>query len=164
MKTKMLVLVLICVLLIASLFACGTTENFTKISEIEEGSRIFEVNYDRVDYDRGDKFWAPDKQKVFYSGITDTLKEYIGDRYGFDAPEMTTAELFDALKGDKSITQELFGEMKDLFETADFVKFAKHIVSNEDNARALPTAVRFVTSTYQAEIEEEAGGEEAAGE
>lgn len=117
-----------------------------------------------LDKYRGEKYWAPEKQKAFYSGITDALKIYIDDRFSVDAPEMTTAELFDALKGSQDITPDLYGELKDLFETADFVKFAKHIVSNEDNARALPTAVRFVTSTYQAEIEEETSGEEAASE
>lgn len=104
---------------------------------------------------RGDKFWAPDKQKAFYSGITDALKTYIEDRFGVDAPEMTTAELFDALKGAEDLPAELREELRGVFECADFVKFAKHTASDEDNARALPTAVRFVTSTYQTVLEEE---------
>lgn len=104
---------------------------------------------------RGDKYWAPEKQKLFYSGITDTLKTYMDERFGVDAPEMTTAELFDALKGNSDITPELFGELKEMFERADFVKFAKYTAGDEDNAKALPLAVRFVTSTYQAELEEE---------
>ena len=104
---------------------------------------------------RGDKFWAPEKQKMFYSGITDTLKNYIDDRFGVDAPEMTTAELFDALKDNRDLTPELYSELKELFERADFVKFAKYTAPDEDNAKALPLAVRFVTSTYQSEIEEE---------
>lgn len=108
-----------------------------------------------LDKFRSDKYWAPEKQKAFYSGITDTLKEYIGDRYGVDAPEMTTAELFDSLKNEKSITPELYNDTRDLFERADFVKFAKHTASEEENAAALPVAVRFVTSTYQTELEEE---------
>ena len=103
---------------------------------------------------RGDKFWAPDKQKAFYSGITDALKTYIEDRFGVDAPEMTTAELFDALKGAEDLPAELREELRGVFECADFVKFAKH-TAYEDNARALPTAVRFVTSTYQTVLEEE---------
>ena len=115
-----------------------------------------------LDKYRSDKFWAPEKQKAFYSGITDTLKFYMDDRFGVDAPEMTTAELFDALKGDKDITPEMFNDLKDLFERADFVKFAKHVASDEENAGALPLAVRFVTTTYQADIEKEAGGQEAA--
>ncbi len=104
---------------------------------------------------RGDKFWAPDKQKSYYSGITDALKNYIEDRFGVDAPEMTTAELFDALKQAEDLPAELREELRELFECADFVKFAKHTASQEENARALPTAVRFVTSTYQTVLEEE---------
>ena len=104
---------------------------------------------------RGDKFWAPDKQKAYYSGITDALKTYIEDRFGVDAPEMTTAELFDALKQAEDLPADLREELRGVFECADFVKFAKHTASDEDNARALPTAVRFVTSTYQTVLEEE---------
>ena len=104
---------------------------------------------------RGDKFWAPDKQKSYYSGITDALKNYIEDRFGVDAPEMTTAELFDALRQVEDLPAELREELREVFECADFVKFAKHTASDEDNARALPTAVRFVTSTYQTVLEEE---------
>ena len=104
---------------------------------------------------RGDKFWAPDKQKSYYSGITDALKNYIEDRFGVDAPEMTTAELFEALKQAEDLPADLREELREVFECADFVKFAKHTASQEENARALPTAVRFVTSTYQTVLEEE---------
>ncbi|MCR5560337.1 MAG: hypothetical protein K6F58_00765 [Bacteroidales bacterium] len=110
-----------------------------------------------LDRYRGDRFWAPDKQKAFYSGVTDTLKEYMDAEFGVDAPEMTTAELFEALKGREDITPEMFGRLKGLFETADFVKFAKMTVPPEDNAGVLPTAVKFVTDTYQRQLE----GEEA---
>lgn len=111
-----------------------------------------------LDKYRGDKFWAPEKQKIFYSGITDALKNYIDGRFGVDAPEMTTAELFDALKNNGELTPEMFSELKELFENADFVKFAKAVLPDETNAKALPLAVRFVTTTYQSEIQE--GGEQ----
>ena len=110
-----------------------------------------------LDRYRGDKFWAPDKQKTFYSGVTDTLKEYMDAEFGVDAPEMTTAELFAALKGREDITPEMYDRLKGLFETADFVKFAKMTVPPEENAGVLPTAVKFVTETYQKQLE----GEEA---
>ena len=111
---------------------------------------------------RSDKFWAPEKQKSFYSGITDTLKTYMDDRFGMDAPEMTTAELFNALKGEEDITPQMLAELRELFERADFVKFAKHVATDEENAGVLPLAVGFVTSTHQAELEKEAAtGEEA---
>ncbi len=113
----------------------------------------------KLDKYRGSKMWAPEQQKAFYSGLTDVMREYMAARYEFGAMEMTTAEIFDEMKS-KDAPKELQEELKDLFERADFVKFAKFTASDEDNARALPTAVKFVTETYQAEIEaEEKGGQ-----
>ena len=108
----------------------------------------------KLDQYRGSKMWAPEKQKGFYSGVTDTLREYISERYGIGAMEMTTAEIFDEM-GSKDVPKELLNETKDLFDRADFVKFAKYVASDEDNASTLPVAVRFVTETYQAEVESE---------
>ena len=108
----------------------------------------------KLDKYRGNALWAPEKQKVFYSGITDTLREYIADRYGIGAMEMTTAEIFNDMKNTDA-PADLLEELKELFERADFVKFAKFTASDEDNAKALPSAVRFVTSTYQTELEDE---------
>ena len=87
--------------------------------------------------------------------MTDALREYMADRYGVSALERTTAEIFDDLK-QTDIPKDLYDEMKQLFEVSDFVKFAKLTVPDEDNAKVVPAAVRFVTSTYQTEIDEEA--------
>ena len=95
--------------------------------------------------------WAADKQKAFYSGVTDALREYISARYGISAMEMTTAEIFRDMKSTDA-PEDLLKEMKELFERADFVKFAKFVASDEENASVLPVAVRFVTETYQTEI------------
>ncbi len=108
----------------------------------------------KLDRLRSNKYWAPEMQKAYYSGITDALREYIAARYDVDAMEMTTSEIFTDLKG-SDIPKDLFDETKTLFETADFVKFAKALASQEENAAALPTAVRFVTTTYQSELEED---------
>ena len=108
-----------------------------------------------LDKFRGSKYWAPEKQKIFYSGITDALRAYIAARYEVSAMEKTTAEIFTDLKK-TDIPASLYDEMKELFETSDFVKFAKLTVSDEDNAKAVPAAVRFVTETYQTEIDKEA--------
>lgn len=105
-----------------------------------------------LDKYRGKAMWVPEKQKAFYSGITDAIREYISSRYDIGAMEMTTSEIFEDMKKTDA-PKELLDEMKELFERADFVKFAKYIASDEDNAAALPAAVRFVTSTYQADVE-----------
>jgi len=129
--------------------------------EEEEGRRkdpAHIIALRKLDKWRGDKYWEADKQKLFYSGVTDALREYIDARYGVSAMEMTTQEIFNSLKGE-DIPQDLLAELKDLFERADFVKFAKHAADREENAATVPTAVRFVTTTYQADVEDEATGE-----
>ena len=70
------------------------------------------------------------------------------------ALEQTSAEMFRDLQ-DKDIDPALTGQLKDLFTTADFVKFAKHTASDQENENAIPTAIRFVNETYMKEIEKE---------
>lgn len=113
----------------------------------------------KLDKYRGDKYWQPEKQKIFYSGITDVMREYIAARYDFGAMEMTTAEIFFVLKPKfkdcPKSQQELLKQLEELFVTADYVKFAKHISDDTENAAVLPTAVKFVSETYQADLENE---------
>lgn len=122
--------------------------------EEEAAEPAYIIALKKLEHFRGDKYWAPEKQKVFYSGITDALREYIVDRFGVEAMEMTTAEIFAGLK-DQDIPKDIYSEMKALFERADFVKFAKSVATDEENAAALPSAVRFVTATYQAQLDSE---------
>ena len=132
-------------------------ERKTKENEVKEPAHIRALR--KLDKFRGDKFWKPENQKTFYSGVTDALREYMAARYGVGALEMTTAEIFEDLKG-ADIPQELYEEMKTLFERADFVKFAKFTATDEENAQVLPQAVRFVTATYEQEIAGGAGNDE----
>lgn len=111
-----------------------------------------------LDKFRGKEMWAPDKQKAFYSGVTDALREYISERYDIGAMEMTTSELFEDMKKTDA-PAELLAKVKQLFELADFVKFAKFVASDEENAAALPLAVGFVTQTYQTLVESEQDSE-----
>ncbi len=131
-----------------------------KSSEPESADPPHVVALRKLDRYRGEKFWAPEKQKIFYSGITDALREYMAARYGIDAMEMTTGEIFSSLSpGD--MPEGLFEEMHALFRTADLVKFAKAFATDGENAAALPSAVRFVTATYQDQLaSEEKGGAE----
>lgn len=103
---------------------------------------------------RSQKLWQNGKQKQFYSAVTDALRLYMEGRYEIPAMERTTAEIFASLK-DKDIDEHLLDQVKELFTTADFVKFAKHVAPDEENEEAIPTAVRFVNSTYMQQVEAE---------
>ncbi len=107
-----------------------------------------------LDKIRGKQLWQNHRQKQFYTEVTDTLRQYMAAFYEVPALEQTTAEIFDSLK-DKKIEPRLFAEVKELFERADFVKFAKHSATDAENEETLPTAVRFVNDTFLQRMEEE---------
>ena len=108
----------------------------------------------KLDALRGQEHWAPERQKQFWSSVTDILREYIASRYGVPAPEMTSREIMEALCS-LNVGESLGEGLDRLFGTAGYVKFAKHTAPSEDNASAVPMAVRFVTETYREEIEQE---------
>ena len=143
----MVIIVCICIWMIANPKSLsGSTSEVAR-----EPAHIVALR--KLDAFRSNALWVPEKQKSFYTGVTDALREYISRRYGVSAMEMTTAELFAAVTSVEDFPADMLDGLKSLFETADFVKFAKYVASDEDNASAVPLAVRFVTQTYQSELE-----------
>lgn len=85
-----------------------------------------------------------DDLKDYYTMLTDTLRQYMESRFGFSAMEMTTAEIVERLKQEDP---KKLNELKELFETADLVKFAKHETQSNENDRNLLAAIDFVNET-----------------
>lgn len=83
-------------------------------------------------------------QKEYYTRLTDALRKYMEERFGFSAMEMTTSEIIDRLRQED---QQKVEELKELFETADLVKFARHETMINENDRNLVAAVDFINST-----------------
>lgn len=101
---------------------------------------------------RNEKLWQNNKEKQYYTAITDTLRQYIDSRFHVQTMERTSKEILDSLS-DKTIQANEYNELKDLFEISDLVKFAKYSPSSDENERAIPSAVRFVNSTFMQELE-----------
>ena len=91
-------------------------------------------------------------QKAYHTQLTDTLRQYINERFGFNAMEMTSTEIIARLQqsGDKTMIDELSG----LFQTADLVKFAKYPASLAESDRALLQAADYIRTT-QEEVNED---------
>ena len=102
---------------------------------------------------RTDKLWQSGKDKLFYTGVTDAVREYIEKRYSVRAMEQTSAEIMDSLK-DKKIDDKILGDLESMFSTSDLVKFAKHSPGAEENEKAIPAAVNFVNFAYMQQLSE----------
>lgn len=94
-----------------------------------------------------ERTWSNENAKEYYTKLTDTLRVYIKDRFGFNATEMTSSEIIDQLINHKD--KEAVKELKELFQTADLVKFAKHLpLINEKDANLL-SAIDFINETKE---------------
>lgn len=96
-------------------------------------------------------------QKEYYTRLTDTLRLYLEERFGFSAMEMTTREIIERLQNEDPMK---VAELRELFETADLVKFAKYSTLINENDRNLVSAVDFINSTKTEEVVEEKREEE----
>ncbi len=88
---------------------------------------------------------SQETQKAYYTQLTNTLREYIVSRFGFNAMEMTSSEIIERLRnaGD----QKMIDELKELFQTADLVKFAKYETLINENDANLVNAINFIDQT-----------------
>lgn len=83
--------------------------------------------------------------KANYMALTETLRTYIGKRFGFNAKEMTTSEIIDELCATENV--ESLNELKDVLLKADLVKFAQYSASLPEQDRSLVQALEFVQTT-----------------
>ena len=96
---------------------------------------------------KAERMQQSEDQKTYYTQLTDTLRKYIQERFGFNAMEMTSSEIIERLRsnGDKKMLDEL----SELFLTADLVKFAKYSTLINENDMNLVNAVHFIDETKQ---------------
>lgn len=98
---------------------------------------------------KSEKVWQKGQSKEYYTELTDALRTYIKDRFGFNALEMTSSEIIDMLldMNDKGAIADL----RLLFQTSDLVKFAKHDPQMNENDANLINAIDFINETKQPE-------------
>jgi len=104
-----------------------------------------QVAMDEIERIKSERKWAEEDSKEYYTLLTDTLRNYIRDRYGFNAMEMTSSEIIDRLIAENN--QEALDELREIFRTADLVKFAKWSTLINENDANLVAAVEYVNQT-----------------
>ena len=106
----------------------------------------YEEAVERLHMLKGMQLWQNGREKDYYTGLTDILREYIDRRFGVNAVEMTSSEIIDALKHN-SETQLVNDQLSEILAVADFVKFASQRPLADDNERSFQRAVNFVNAT-----------------
>jgi len=92
-----------------------------------------------------ERMTSSENTKEYYTRLTDTLRKYIEERFGFNAMEMTSSEIIDRLNSVDD--RKMIDELKELFSTADLVKFAKYSTLINENDANLVNAIEFINTT-----------------
>lgn len=104
-----------------------------------------EVAISQIKHLKDSRQWAQEDSKEYYTSLTDTLRTYIQDRYGFSAMEMTSTEIIERLVADGD--EKSLDELREIFRTADLVKFAKWTTQINENDANLYYALQYVNET-----------------
>lgn len=92
------------------------------------------------------KLWQQGEVKPYYSELSEIIREYLENRYGFPALESTTDEIMDRIVV-SGISNKMREDLRIFLQTADLVKFAKALPQPDEHKRFMDAGVEFVKTT-----------------
>jgi hypothetical protein len=119
---------------------------FVKPPKPKEPAHLWALR--ELDRIREEKLWRKDKIKEYYSEVTEVLRIYVEERFGFPAMEQTSAEILDSFGSRKDmISEKTTGYLARILPLADLVKFAKYTPLPDDHNIVLANSYLFVNET-----------------
>ena len=107
--------------------------------------------------------WERNEYKLYYSEISDILRQFISARFNFGAQKMTARELLKKLKTIPDFKFD-FNVLQKMQQSISLVKFAKVIPTAEDRDKVLKTAKEIIVENKEKDLtryqkkENKAGG------
>ena len=124
---------------------------FTRPPKPKEPAHIIALR--ELDRIKNEKLWQKDKTKQYYSEVTETLREYIVDRFEIPAMEQTSDETLESFRYRRDLLKEKsFEKLSQILKLADLVKFAKYKPLPDDDNMTLVNAYFFVNETKKEEM------------
>lgn len=103
------------------------------------------VAINEIEKIKAERKWAEEDSKEYYTLLTSTLRTYIQNRYGFNALDMTSTEIINRLMEEENTSS--LDDLREIFTTADLVKFAKYSTLINENDANLVAAVEYINQT-----------------
>lgn len=102
---------------------------------------------DRLEELRQSQMWQSGKTKEYHTELTDAVRTFIEEATGIRATEMTSDETVEEIENLKLKIETSL--LKEIFTTADLVKFAKSEPLPHEHDRSMSEAVQFVKELWQ---------------
>ncbi|MGH7284938.1 MAG: hypothetical protein ACRELY_25710, partial [Polyangiaceae bacterium] len=106
----------------------------------------WEVALEKLDEIRHAGLLDQKRYDEYFDRVSDTVRQYLGARFGFDGLESTTDEVLTALKRAPD-AQPFYGEIGTFCRECDLVKFANMTPDLSDCSRALDSGEKIVKTT-----------------
>jgi hypothetical protein len=94
-----------------------------------------------------EELWQKGRTKLYYTRLTEIVRQYLENRFGIQSLELTTAGTLNLLKKTGFREDELFLKLRTLLTGADLVKFAKYNPDASENVLHYDYAWDFVSLT-----------------
>lgn len=108
-----------------------------------------QIAFNRLNALKDAQLWEKGQEKEYYTRLIDILRDYLQERFGINAMEMTSSQILKALSSNEE-TRLPHRYMQKVVEIADYVKFAKVRPMPDDNVRSFQNAMQFVEETRPA--------------
>lgn len=95
--------------------------------------------------------WEKNKYKLYYSEISDILRQFLSVRFNFGAQKMTSRELLKKLKTIPDFKFD-FNALQRLQQSISLVKFAKVIPTVENRDQVLKTAKEIIVENKETDL------------
>lgn len=102
---------------------------------------------DNLEQLRQRQLWQAGKVKEYHTELTDAVRTFIEEATGIHATEMTSDETVEEIENLKLKIETSL--LKEIFTTADLVKFAKSEPLPHEHDRSMSEAVQFVKELWQ---------------
>ena len=102
---------------------------------------------DNLEELRQRQLWQAGKVKEYHTELTDAVRTFIEEATGIHATEMTSDETVEEIENLKLKIETSL--LKEIFTTADLVKFAKSEPLPHEHDRSMSEAVQFVKELWQ---------------
>lgn len=102
---------------------------------------------DNLEALRQKQLWQSGRVKEYHTELTDTVRTFIEEATGIRATDMTSDETIEEMESKKWTVDNSL--LRDIFTTADLVKFAKSEPLPHEHDRSMSEATEFVKSLWE---------------
>jgi hypothetical protein len=101
---------------------------------------------------KSEQLWHKGEVKLYYSRLTEIMRQYLENRYKVFSLEMTTSETLEELLKTGFKKDESYSRLKSVLNGADLVKFAKYKPEPSENERNFNETWQFVDDTRTKDV------------